>query len=104
MAEQIPLIATEKQSLSLLLENIRYDLTVKLCNGIMAVTVIRDGVTVIENRRAVASVPVIPGGPREFGNFIFITQDDDLPYWDKFGGSQQFFYLTVAEMEAMRDG
>lgn len=98
----IPLMQVERQSLSILVENTQYEISVKDCNGIMAVTIVRDSVTVVENRRAVASVPVIPAGPRETGNFIFSTQNGDLPYWDQFGGTQQFFYLTVEEMEAFR--
>lgn len=99
----IPLLSVERQSLSVLLDDTLYLIEVKACNGIMAVTVAADDVTLIENRRAAAFVPVIPAGPRESGNFIFSTMNDDLPDWREFNASQQFHYLTVAEVEAMRN-
>jgi len=100
----IPLQKVEKQSLSIMLDNILHQISLLECNGIMAATIVRDGVTVIEGRRAVASVPLIPEGPREAGNFVFTTLNDEMPYWSEFGSTQQLFYLTVEEMETLRNG
>lgn len=100
----IPLQQVEKQSFSVLLDNVLHQLSILECNGIMAVTIVRDGVTLIEARRAVASVPVIPAGPREYGNFVFKTLNDEMPYWSEFGATQQLFYLTIQEIEDLRNG
>lgn len=100
----IPLQQVEKQAFSVLLDNVLHQLSIVECNGIMAVTIVRDGVTLIEGRRAVASVPLIPAGPREYGNFVFKTLNDEMPYWSEFGATQQLFYLTIEEMEALRNG
>lgn len=100
----IPLQTVEKQSLSILLDNVLHQISVLVCNGIMAVTIVRDGETAIEGRRAVAAVPLIPEGPREAGNFVFRTLNDELPYWAEFGSTQQLWYLTIEEMEALRNG
>jgi len=100
----IPLQRVEKQSLSVLLDNVLHQIAVLECNGIMAVNISRAGVPLIQGRRAVCSVPLIPAGPRETGNFVFKTLNDELPYWSEFGNTQQLFYLTIAEMEALRNG
>lgn len=96
--KEIPIKQFPRQSLSVVLEGSLYELSLKECNGIMAVTVVRDGVTIVSNRRAVAGVPVIPSGYLEEGNFLILTNNEDLPYYTKFEGSDIFVYVTAEEL------
>lgn len=102
--KQIPIRAFPRQSLSVVLENALYTLSLKECNGVMAASVTRDGVTLVSNRRVVAGMPVIPPGYLEQGNFIFVTADDALPYYTEFEGSDTLVYVTRDELAAIREG
>ncbi len=98
----IPLSKVPRQSLSVLLEDVLYQISVKECNGIMAVTIANPDKTLVENRRAVPFIPIIPPGPRETGNFIFSTLNDAMPYYDQFD-SQQLLYLTIDEVTELKN-
>ncbi len=86
----------------MLLEDVLYQISVKECNGIMAVTIANPDQTLVENRRAVPFVPIIPPGPRETGNFMFVTLNDELPYYDQFD-SQTLVYLTIDEIAELSE-
>lgn len=98
----VSLSAVPNQELSLQVEDVRYDLTVKEGNGCMVVSVVRNGETILQGARAVAGSLLIPAIYQEAGNFIFETQDDALPYYDQFGTTQFLVYLTAAELDALR--
>jgi len=95
----IPLKQFPRQSLSVVLENSLYELSLKECNGIMAVTVVRDGETIVSNRRAVAGAPVIPSRYLNSGNFFIFTNNDALPYYTEFEGSNVFVWMTNEEID-----
>lgn len=97
--KQIPLKSFPRQSLSVLLEGSLYELSLKECNGIMAVTVVRDGVTIVSNRRAVAGMPIIPSRYLNDGNFVIVTDNDDFPYYTEFEASNVFVWMTNEEID-----
>lgn len=101
--KEIALNIVERQSLSVLLDNVMYELSFKLCNGIMAATVIRDGVTLIENRKVVAGVAIIPEGHLEDANFLILTYNDDLPYFKEFGTTHVLVYANRDEVVELRN-
>lgn len=94
--------ALPNQSLSIQADGARYDITLKEANGVMSATIVRDGVTLVENVRLVAGSPVLPYLYLERGNFVLTTMDDDLPYYSLFGVTQFLVYLTADEVAAMR--
>ena len=100
--KEIPLNLVEKQSLSVLIDNILFELSFKLCNNIMAATIIRNGETIVENRRVVAGVGIIPEGDREEGNFIILTNNDDLPYFEQFASTHVLVYANEKEIIDIR--
>lgn len=100
--KEIPLDNVEKQSLSVLIDSILFELSFKVCNNTMAATVVRDGVTLVENRRVVAGVGIIPEGDREEGNFIVLTDNDDLPFFSNFNSTNTLVYTTPEETAAYR--
>ena len=97
--KEIPLKQFPRQSLSVVLENSLYELSLKECNGIMAATVIRDGETIVNNRRVCAGTPIIPSRYLSDGNFFILTNGDDLPYYTGFESSNTFVFLTNEEMD-----
>lgn len=100
--KEIPLEVVERQNFTITLDNSLYDITIKECNGIMAATIIRDGVKLVDNRRICAGMTLIPEGHLEQGNFAFITDNDNIPYYTRFGSTDILLYATVAEVEELR--
>ncbi len=99
---QIPLSPVPNQSFSIRATDHNYELTIKAAKGIMAVTIVRDNIILLSNIRAVAQFPLIPYRYLESGNFLILTQNDDLPDYTKFGDSQTLIYANQDELEALR--
>lgn len=99
--KEIPLTPVPRQSLSTQIGKVYYELSAKECNGIMGITVVRDGVTIVDNRRACAGVPIIPQGYLESGNFVVLTDDEEIPYFDRFNGKDIFLYIPQEDLEAI---
>lgn len=97
----IPLEALANQSLSIRLDNRRYDLSFKETNGVMSVSISRDQVAILTGARIVAGTPLIPYEYLESGNFIFLTANDELPDYTKFKTTQNLVYYSAAEIEEL---
>lgn len=99
---EIPLSAIPNQKLSIQLDNQFYDITIKEANKIMVVTVVRNGTTIIDSVRVVAGTPILPYEYLELGNFIFLTSNEEYPYYTKFGVDQSLIFASQAELEVIR--
>lgn len=98
----VPIQQLPNQTFSISLENNTYDITLKTTNGVMSATIVRNNVMIVENARCVAGFPIIPSLYQEDGNFIFFTQNQQLPDYTLFNVTQTLTYLTVAELAAFR--
>jgi hypothetical protein len=99
---QIPLQATANQTLSVQLDGARYSLTFKEAGGVMVADVTRDDVVVLYGARVVSGSPIIPYAYLEAGNFVLLTEDDDLPYYTEFETTQSLVYVTADELADLR--
>lgn len=97
----IPLKDVERHGLNFEVDGHTYQMTFTECNGIMAVTIVRDGVEIISGRRICAVQPLIPEGRLELGNFVF-QSFNRLPYFNKFGSGDVLYYLDPDEMVEFR--
>lgn len=102
MSINVPIEAVANQEFTIVLEGARYNLSIKQATGCMEMDIIRDDVVILTGIRPVAGSPVIPYKYLERGNFLFLTENDDLPWWEKFGATQSLLYLTIDEMEQAR--
>ena len=103
--QRIFLENSSNQEFDITLDQTRYRVNIREGNSqIMLASVNINGEDVINGIRCLASTPLLPYRYTERGNFIFLTQNDELPYWEKFGQSQRLLYLTVEEVEALRNG
>lgn len=100
--KKIPIKVLARQSLSVMLEQSLYEITLKECNGIMAATIVRDDVTLIENRRVCAGMTIIPEGYLEEGNFVILTINGEIPYYTNFESTDELVYLTMDEVSDIR--
>lgn len=98
---EIALTQEPNQSFSIVLDGSRFDISLRdIGADLMAVTIARDGVTLLDGARLVAGTPLLPYKYLETGNFIFLTQGDAYPYWTEFGVTQSLLYLTAEEVAA----
>lgn len=98
----INITAVANQSLSVRLNNVRYDIAIKEANGVMVASIVRDGVAVVTGARIVAGALIIPSQYQEDGNFVIDTLNDAIPYWTAFGVTQFLYYFSADELEAAR--
>lgn len=94
---EISLIQHPNQTFPVVLEGVRYDLTIKDCVDFMIVDIVRDDATITQGGRLLPYTPLIPYKYLVSGNLVFATQNDKLPDWRQFGTTQQLFYLTSEE-------
>lgn len=100
--QQINIAAVANQNFSVQLNNILYNLTIKLTVNVMSVSISRNGSVVQSGARAVSGFPLIPYHYQEDGNFIITTENNDYPDYSKFGISQFLIYASQDELEVIR--
>jgi hypothetical protein len=100
--QTIPIQPIPNQAFSIVLNNNQWDFIIKACNGIMAVSLTLNNVIIIENIRVVANQIIIPYQYLESGNFLFLTQNSELPNYTQFGITQTLIYLTAEELANLR--
>ncbi|MBP3935872.1 MAG: hypothetical protein J6D44_18665, partial [Pseudomonas sp.] len=40
---------------------------------------------------------------RDQGNFLILTDNDEIPYWSQFGVNQQLIYASATEFSSLPD-
>ena len=104
MSQIIPLDAVPNQSLSVQLGDLRYDMRLIDLGEMTALDLTINDETVLQGERIVAGTPLIPYPylEGEGGNFIFLTENNEFPYWQKFGVTQSLIYFDATEMAEFR--
>lgn len=97
----INLSAVPNQTFSVRVDGFFYEFTIKEANGIMAATISRDNELIVSGARICTGSALMPYPFQQKGNFIITTENDELPYWDKFGVTQQLIYMSDAEIAAL---
>lgn len=104
--QEIALQAIPKQQLTVVLNNVLYSMSLLETNGCMSFDLDRGGERILSGQRIVAGELLLPyryteGGQ---GNFLFLTKDGALPYYDQFATTQTLIYASNDELEAVRNG
>ncbi len=100
---EITLQQIANQSFTFTADNFRYEVTLKdIGSNLMIATVAIDDVIMISGARVLAGVPLLPFRHIEEGNFIFITENEENPYYTNFGVSNTLVYASPAELEVIR--
>ena len=102
MPKSIPIASVPNQVFTVVLDGNNWDISIRLSDGVMAVSLSLNGTPVIENLRAVATMRLIPSRYEEAGNFIFLTANGQLPDYALFGTTQSLLYVSAAELAAIR--
>lgn len=99
----IPLQPIPNQTLTTSLDGSVYVITVIAARGSMAVTVVRDNITLVQNARAVANAPILPSRYQEQGNFLFNTAGFlNIPDYTQFGNTQFLAFFQQTELAEFR--
>lgn len=99
----IELAATSNQSFSVTLEGNRWDFVIKQAVTSMIADVTLNEVMRLTGIRIVAETPIIPYEYLQgAGNFIVLTENEEIPYWERFGVDQIMVFATAEEIEAAK--
>jgi hypothetical protein len=100
----LPLQQVPNQSFSALLDGNQWDFVLKTVEDTTTVSLTLNGNDIMDNGRAVAGGFIIPSIYQEYssGNFFFVTQNFDLPYYTEFTVTQYLIYVSAAELAALR--
>lgn len=98
----IDITQVPNQSFTITLEGVRWDLTIKQAETSMLMDAVADGVSVVTGQRIVAGTPIIPYQYlAQDGNFLIMTENDELPNWERFEVDQVLIYATFDEIAAI---
>lgn len=100
--EVLSLQALPNQSFSVILDGNQWNISVRDTNGTISFTLVKNGVIVVENARAVAGMRIIPSIYQEDGNFALICLNQAIPDYAQFGVTQSLVYISPTELVAMR--
>lgn len=102
MPQAITLNPIANQNFTFNSDSNSFDITLKATAGCMSMSIDTNGVDVIDNMRCVAWRVIIPSIYQETGNFMFLTQNLQLPWYTQFGISQSLIYLSPTDLSTMR--
>ncbi|WP_373568872.1 phage baseplate plug family protein [Pseudomonas chlororaphis] len=97
----IPLSAIPNQDLTVTLDSNRWTLRIKAGINIMLADIYLNDAPLLMGQRLVAGTPLIPYRFLQgSGNFWFLTENDELPWWERFGVDQLLTYASAGELDA----
>lgn len=103
--QTLDLANVSSQSFSTTLDNDRYVIGIYQTAGCMSCDINRNEVDLVTGYRITSGAFMIPFSSQgTSGNFILVTQNDDLPDYTQFNTTQILTYLTAAEMAAAVGG
>lgn len=98
----LPIQQLPNQSFTITLDGNLYEITLKTCNGITAVSITENGTDILDNGIAASCAQIISSQYNEAGNFMFLTANQQLPNYAQFGLTQSLFYFSASELAAFR--
>lgn len=102
MPTGVPIQQIPNQAFSITLDGVLYDLKILTNNGVTSVSLSINGQDVLDNALAASAAPIIPAPYQEAGNFMFLTANQQLPYYEQFGLTQSLLYFTADELATFR--
>jgi len=97
----IPLAALPNQKLTAILDGNRWDISVKLVRGNIAVSLTKNSAVVIQNVRVVGGARILQSRYQEDGNFAILASNESVLDYTQFGVTQYLVYISQAELAAL---
>lgn len=90
------------QEFSVTVDGNRWDFVIKEAVSSMICDLSLNDEVILSGARIVTGTPIIPYEYlRRQGNFIILTENDELPYWTQFGVNQQLIYASAEELSLL---
>lgn len=97
----IEIDAVPNQQFSVTIDGNRWSITLKQAVNAMVADVTLNEVPILYAQRLVSGTPMIPYRYLQGdGNFLILTENGELPNWERFGIDQTLIYATAAEIAA----
>jgi hypothetical protein len=100
--QTITLASIPNQSLSITLDGNIFDLVFKWAGNCVVWSASINAISAISNSRVINGQMMLPYRHLETGNFLFLTEGDELPDYNQFGATQNLVYITKEELAALR--
>lgn len=102
--QQVPLQQLPNQSFSIMLDNNQWTFLLKTIENVTVVSLTLNGADIIDSALAVAGTFIIPAQYQEngAGNFFFVTQNFQIPYYTAFNVTQSLIYISATELTTLR--
>ena len=100
--QQVPLQPVPNQSFSVLLDANQWAVVLKTVGAATVASLTLNGTDVLDSAHCAAGAFLIPSEYEEAGNFFFVTQSQQLPYYTQFGVTQSLIYISAGELAALR--
>lgn len=72
----------------------RFDIRLGTTGSVMFVDVTLNDIVILLGSRVVAETPLMPYPHLALaGNFVLLTENNDMPYWEKFETNQQLIFV-----------
>ncbi|MBC8954133.1 hypothetical protein [Xenorhabdus sp. PB62.4] len=97
---EIPLRAIPNQRLAVTLDEANWVITIKAARTMMVCDIQRDDVIVVQGSRLIPNTPLIPYAYLSTGNFALLTENHELPWWEKFESTQTLIYWSHDDRSA----
>lgn len=98
----LPLTQVPNQSFSHILDGNSWNFLLKTVQDMTVVSLTLNNVDILDSARAAAGAFIIPSKYQEAGNFFFVTQNFELPYYTQFSVTQSLIYISASELAALR--
>ena len=98
----LPIQQIPNQSFSVALDGNNWDFVLKTAGDTTVVSLTLNGTDILDGARAVAGGFIIPSLYQEAGNFFFVTQNFELPYYTEFTVTQNLIYISASELAVLR--
>lgn len=97
--QTIPLSAIPNQDITVTFGDKRWGLVIKEANGVMVIDVTLNEVNLLRSQRIVCGSPIIPYTYMQGdGNFWFVTENDEIPFYERFGVDQTLVFVEPGEL------
>ena len=98
----VPIQQLPNQSFSVALDGNQWDFVLKTAEDTTVASLTLNSVDILDSARCVAGSFIIPSEYEEAGNFFFVTQNYQLPYYTQFNVTQSLIYISATELMALR--
>ncbi len=100
MIQLIGLESVANQSLTIRLENSRYEIVLNTLNDdLLSISIFRNGLSLVKGIRAMPYTLFLPKHLQlNYGNFYFDTPDDEYPHYERFIDNHRFYYIPATEV------